>query len=94
MPLRYGNIREAKADAVAPYVRSATGYGPKLATRYWVRLGSETRWRKVWAVCYGNAASFYCVVKGEDVYLSETELEVALDGAAETAALAAHADQM
>jgi hypothetical protein len=84
MPVPYAPISEARADERAPYVRSATGYGPKLATRYWVRLSADSptaRWRRVWAVCYGNAASLYVVVKGEDVYLWDTDLQCALERA-------------
>jgi len=81
MALTYGTIREARETDAPIYGRTRDGYGPKLPTRYQVRLDTDTttaKWRAVWAVCYGNSASLYVVRGGVDVYLSETELAVVL----------------
>lgn len=37
--------------------RTATGYGRRLPTPYQVRVSG--RWRRVKAVCYGNASTLY-----------------------------------
>jgi hypothetical protein len=42
---------------------SATGYGPKIPTRYMLEYGG--RWRRVYAMVYGNAASPYVLVHGQ-----------------------------
>lgn len=34
-----------------------SGYGAKIPTRYMVQFGA--RWRRVYAACYGNAATLY-----------------------------------
>lgn len=36
---------------------TATGYGPRIPSRYMVKF--EGRWRRVYIACYGNAASHY-----------------------------------
>lgn len=36
---------------------TVTGYGSKLPTHYMVKHNGK--WRRVYAACYGNAASFY-----------------------------------
>lgn len=86
--LTYGTVRDAVADAPTPgaglfYTR--TGYGPKVPTRYRVRLSTDSptgRLRRVYAMSYGNAASLYVIVKGEDVFLDEAELRAVLDRSA------------
>ena len=81
MALTYGTIREARTIDAPIYGRTRDGYGGKLPTAYQVRLDTDTttgRWRRVWAACYGNSASLYVVRGGEDVYLDDTALEVAL----------------
>lgn len=37
--------------------RTQSGYGPRLTTPYMVKWAG--RWRRVYAACYGNAASHY-----------------------------------
>lgn len=44
-------------------------YGPKLRTRWMVRC-ADGRTRRVYGMQYGNAASVYVVVGGQDVFLS------------------------
>lgn len=60
-------------DAVAPrYGVSASGYGGKIPTRYGIHYAG--RWRRVYAMAYGNAASLYVVYHGAPVFLDvETE---------------------
>ena len=38
--------------------QTATGYGSKIPTRYMVRT-IDQKWRRVYAVCYSNAATLY-----------------------------------
>lgn len=45
-----------------PIVRSATGYGNKIPTRYMIRLANN-RWYRIYAKCWSNAASFYIRTK-------------------------------
>jgi hypothetical protein len=79
----YDTVRAAKADDSAPaYGRTASGYGAKIPTRYWVRLYSDSpteRFRRVYAMCYGNAASLYVTVKGETVFVYDLDLQDALE---------------
>ncbi len=80
--LTYGAVADAKADATAPPNPYAYGYGSKIPTRYWVRLTTDPAtgpWRRVYAMCYGNAASLYILSRGGEVFLSEPDLAVALE---------------
>lgn len=54
-------------DRYPPIVRSATGYGGKLPTAYRVRY--DGRWRRVYAMQYGNAGSAYITVAGAPAFL-------------------------
>lgn len=42
--------------------RTVSGYGAAMPTRYMVYM--RGRWRRVYAACYGNAASFYVGTPG------------------------------
>lgn len=57
------------------YGRTVSGYGGKIPTRYLVRYAG--RWRRVYAMQYGNAGSVYLVVNGRDTFL-DTDTEHAL----------------
>jgi hypothetical protein len=84
MPTTYAVIREARADNGSPLQRTVTGYGKKIPTRYHVRLANDAptgRWRRVYAAAYGNVASFYVVVDGQDVALRDADLDMALTAA-------------
>lgn len=83
--LTYGAVADAKADATAAPNPYATGYGSKIPTRYWVRLTTDSPasgWRRVYAMQYGNAASLYILSRGGEVFLSDTDLAVALERSA------------
>ena len=74
--VRYTNcalLHSAKVDLAAPFSRSTSGYGDKLPTRYWIKYGETPRqlaaWRRVYAVCWGNASSVYIEMYGERLYL-------------------------
>lgn len=41
---------------------TATGYGSKIPTIYKLFFGG--RWRRVYAVCYSNASSYYVLIDG------------------------------
>lgn len=53
-------VKEAEAPRSG---RTVTGYGSKIPTPYMVRW--EGRWRRVYAACYGNAASHYIGKPGD-----------------------------
>lgn len=82
--LTYGTIAEASADAEARPNPYAYGYGAKIPTRYRVRLTDDGPGplRRVYAMCYGNAGSLYVLRRGDMVFLSDTDLAVALERAA------------
>ena len=48
---------EAKETERPMSGQTVYGYGNRLPTSYMVKL--HGRWRRVYAACYGNAASFY-----------------------------------
>jgi hypothetical protein len=50
--------------------QTASGYGNKLATAWMLRREGEKVWRRVYAVCWSNAASHYVLIKGEPHWLS------------------------
>jgi hypothetical protein len=75
-------VTEAKITET-PRSSSVTGYGPKIPTCYLLRYGR--RWRRVYAMQYGNAGSPYIVVDGIDHFLdTDTEhmLSALRDGVA------------
>jgi len=80
--MRYGNVAAIRIDRHAPtYNRSASGYGSKIPTRYSIALfnkngTSSERFRRVYAICYGNAASLYIIVNGERHFI-DTDTEYA-----------------
>jgi hypothetical protein len=74
--VRYTNcalLHEAAVDRETPYHRNVSGYGDKIPTRYKVKYGETPRqlasWRRVYAVCWGNASSVYIEMYGERLYL-------------------------
>jgi hypothetical protein len=80
--LTYGQILDARADDHAPLNPYADGYGAKIPTRYWVRLTTDSptaAWRRVYCMQYGNAGSIYILSRGGEVFLSDTDLAVALE---------------
>jgi hypothetical protein len=66
-------LHAAAVDIQAPYQKYAYGYGDKQPTRYKIKYGETSRqlaaWRRVYAVCWGNAASVYIEMYGERLYL-------------------------
>ena len=83
--LPYLNARDIVAvdvDTVAPRGPYVSGYGDRVPTRFRVVL-SDGRARRVYAACYGNAASLYVTVAGVRRYLDpdgESAVEAARDG--------------
>jgi hypothetical protein len=56
--------------------QTATGYGSKLTTEYMVKIrGLRNIWRRVYAVCHSNTASFYVVLNGRKVFVRDSDLE-------------------
>lgn len=57
---------------------TATGYG-YIPTRYRVRFAGGP-WRRVWAVCHSNAASFYVRHKRERLIIPTQVLDALIAG--------------
>ena len=58
-----------------PVNRSATGYGPKLPSRFMVHYAG--RWRRVYVAQYGNAGTAFIVHGGKHLVLdADTEYRV------------------
>jgi hypothetical protein len=56
--------------------RTASGYGSKLTTRHMVKVeGKRDIWRRVYAICYSNAASFFVIIDGKRVFIRDSDLE-------------------
>lgn len=53
--------------AVPAHRQSASGYGDKIPTRHMIEY--DGRWRRVYAMAYGNGATVYIVVKGANLVL-------------------------
>ena len=56
-----------------PRHNSSTGYGSKIPTQYLLHCADGYK-RRVYARCYGNAASMYIVVQGKKFYLHDYQL--------------------
>ncbi len=52
-----------------PKFYSASGYGSKIPTKYMVFDGRYDR--RVYAICWSNAASYYVLVKGSRVFVPD-----------------------
>jgi len=55
--------------------RPIDGYGRKIPTDHQVQLAGESTWRKVYAICFSNAASFYIIVKGKSLYIHDADMD-------------------
>lgn len=66
-------VEGTATDDYAPhYGTTASGYGGKIPTKYWVKYNA--RWRRVYVMIYSNSGSAYIVVNGKTVFLdSDTE---------------------
>ena len=74
--VRYTNcalLHSAAEDLDVPLTFRSSGYGDKIPTRWKVKYGETPRqlasWRRVYAVCWGNASSVYIEMYGERLYL-------------------------
>ncbi len=52
------------------------GYGNRISTDRKIRFKGEKIWRRVYAICYSNAASHYVRVKGKKLFCHGYDLEV------------------
>ena len=63
------------ATDYTPANRSVSGYGGKIPTRYVIndrgRSWRKGRNRRVYAICYSNAASFYCISYGKRLFIQD-----------------------
>ena len=85
--LEISDVVSAAVDARAPRSgQTASGYGPKVPTRYRLTL-TDGRTRRVYSAQYGNSGSAYVMRAGESIYLgssAEAALEaLANDGASD-----------
>ena len=55
----------------APRNRSASGYGNKIPCPYLVQVRGVGPYRRVYAICYANAASHYVLIRGERFFLKD-----------------------
>lgn len=55
---------------------TASGYGRKLTSTRMIRIHSETRWRRVYIVCFSNAGTAYVLVQRQPRYLRDTDFSV------------------
>ena len=80
MSVRYATVTHIRSQAASPaYWRTVSGYGAKIPTRYMVRVldvAQPGRWRRVYAAVYGNSASLYITVEGQDLYLDGAALNL------------------
>jgi|GEM_PF-5658531 len=53
-----------------PANRSVTGYGGQIPTRYTI-TSPDNRIRRVYAICYSNVASFYCISHGKRLFIQD-----------------------
>lgn len=74
-PLKYTDpdtVTDVKLTTEPYYRRTASGYGPKIPTRYMLRINK--RWHRVYMMLYGNSGSAYVLIKGE-VHFLDTDTE-------------------
>ncbi len=62
----------ARRHGLAPRSRSRSGYGSKLPTGTMLRF--DSRWHRVYAICWSNSATLYVLVKGKPLYLESGSL--------------------
>lgn len=65
-----GCVSEVKTTPQPTYGQTVSGYGGKIPTRYMVKYCN--RWKRVYAMSYGNSASLYIITSGQDVFLDGT----------------------
>jgi len=51
-----------------PKNRSVSGYGSKLPTQYMVKW--QSKWRRVYAICWSNVATFYIGQNGQKIIVN------------------------
>lgn len=59
--------------------QTSTGYGRKLNSGYMLRIHGVKREYRVYAVCFSNAASYYIIRQGRELWLRDCELQSAVD---------------
>lgn len=67
--LNVDDVHEIKITDTPTYGRTVSGYGGKIPTEYMLRLVGERPWKRVYAMCYGNAVSLYVLRHGKEFFL-------------------------
>lgn len=76
MPVQYtdsGLVSVVQKTQEPAYGRLITGYGGKVPTRYMVKYAG--RWKRVYAMVYGNSSSLYIIHKVQDLFIDQTTEE-------------------
>jgi hypothetical protein len=68
-------VTDVRVTSVPRSGQTVSGYGGKVPTPYMLKYAGI--WHRVYAMAYGNSASVYIIVKGEDFFL-DTDTEYRL----------------
>lgn len=71
--IKYAEVADVR-KVPNPAKRPVDGYGANIPTDYQVRLKGESKWRKVYAICYSNVASFFINVGNERRIIHDYDL--------------------
>lgn len=77
-----GLFKIFESEEEPKYHRSATGYGSKIPTRFYVKIFSDKgdrRMRRVYAICYSNVASYFIVVNRKREFIQDYKFGELLD---------------
>jgi len=78
MNIEYAEITAA-ITTDCPINRSVTGYGARIPTQYKVQIEGNTRWLRVYCICYSNAGSLFIDTKSTGRrFIRDYEIEIAL----------------
>ncbi len=74
MEIKYAEIADFRKYN-NPAKRPVDGYGNNIPTDYQVRLKGESKWRKVYAICHSNVASFFVNIGNERQMIHDYDLD-------------------
>lgn len=76
--LELSEVSEIRVEDKTPPNPYAQGYGPKVPTRYMLRIGN--RWHRLYVMIYGNSGSPW-INKGGETWFLSIDLEHAVNAA-------------